>query len=219
MKKLFTFIFLSFFLVSCFEVVEEITVNNDGSGSINLTFNFSKSKTKLNSIMLLDSINKYKVPSKSGIKKYFEDTTNKIKNTAGITNVQYNSNFTDYIFNINCDFNNINTLNEVISNFSSLKEQQQIKNNKHFTYNKATKTFTRNYHYNLENEFKKVENKDRTIFDDANYTTIYRFESPIISSKNQYAKLSKNEKALMLRISATDIIKNQKTIKNTIKLQ
>nr|BFF39643.1 hypothetical protein BACY1_14480 [Tenacibaculum mesophilum] len=57
---------------SCFEFVEEVSFNKDGSGSAVLTINLSKSKTKLASIMLLDSINGYKVPSKVTIRKKYK---------------------------------------------------------------------------------------------------------------------------------------------------
>ena len=61
---------ISFFLVffsftSCFEIVEEVTLKKDGSGEMSFSINLSQSKTKLNSIMLMDSINGYKVPKKS----------------------------------------------------------------------------------------------------------------------------------------------------------
>jgi len=44
-------------LSSCFEIVEEITMNDDGSGNILMTLNFSRSKSKIKSILLMDSIN------------------------------------------------------------------------------------------------------------------------------------------------------------------
>ena len=45
-KKGITFIFLGllFLCTGCFEIVEEVSFNKDGSGHITLTLNLSKSK-------------------------------------------------------------------------------------------------------------------------------------------------------------------------------
>lgn len=220
-KKIFKFAFLSslFFLASCFEVVEEINLNDDGSGNIEFTINLSRSKTKLNSIMLLDSINNYKVPKKQDIKNHFTKTVNEIKKINGVSNVKQTTNFEDFIFTINCDFNNIDVLNKVISHFGSTTESKRIMKNKHFKYNTVTKTFTRNYHYDLQSEFNKINSKDKEIFKNASYTTIYRFESLINTSKNKSAKISGSKKAIMLKVPTQDIISNKNTIKNTIQLK
>ncbi len=212
--------FLPLFLFAgCFEVIEEVTLNKDGSGNVSLTINLSKSKTKINSIMLLDSVNDYKVPAKPEIEKHFTDITNAIKNIKGITNVKNTINFKEYIFNISCDFASVDALNAVISNFSTKEDSKKISINKHFQYDKVKNLFTRSYHYDLTKEFNKTNMDDRKIFKTATYTTIYRFETPIIGANNKTAKIAGNKKAIMLRVSAQDIISNKNTIKNKIQLQ
>jgi len=222
MKKLFIkiSILLSLLtLISCFEIVEDITINDDGSGKILLALNLSKSKTKLKSIMLLDSINGYKIPSKTDITKSITDIKTQIGKIKGVTNVKSMTDFKDYIFTVSCNFNNVNALNTIISSFSSSSEKKLISKNKHFTYNKATHSFSRNYHYNLAKETKKMNTKDKAIFQDASITTIYRFESDVVSVKNKNAKVSGNKKAVFLKVSAQDIINNKSNIKNTIQLK
>ncbi|MEC3880624.1 hypothetical protein [Parapedobacter sp. 10938] len=54
---------------SCFQLIKEMTVNSDGSGTFALTANLSQSRSKLASVMLLDSINGHKVPSKPDVRK------------------------------------------------------------------------------------------------------------------------------------------------------
>ena len=61
--------------------------------------------------------------------------------------------------------------------------------------------------------------EDRKVFETATMTTIYRFETPIIASKNPDAKISGNKKAIMLRVNAQDLITNKHSIKNQIQLQ
>jgi len=220
-KKGITIIILSslLLLTSCFEIVEEVSFNEDGSGHVTLTLNLSRSKTKLNSIKLLDSINDYKVPTEAEIKHHFAEVTNTIKKTKGISNMTNSLNFEEYIYTISCDFTSVEVLNMIISNFSSKSESEKIKEYKHFGFNKDQHTFTRNYHYDLAKEFKKTKMADRKIFENATFTTIYRFTDPIIASKNTTAKISKNKKAIFLKINAQDIITNKNSIKNQIQLQ
>ncbi len=220
-KKGITIIFLSFLLLltGCFEIVEEVSFNKDGSGHVTLTLNLSRSKTKLNSMMLLDSINNYKVPSEAEIQQHFTEITNTIKKTKGISNVTNSLNFKEYIYTISCDFTSVEVLNMVISNFSSKNEAKKIKQYKHFSFDKDQHKFTRNYHYDLAKEFNKTKMDDRKIFENATFTTIYRFTNPIISSKNTTAKISGNKKAIFLKVNAQDIITNKNSIKNQIQLQ
>lgn len=220
-KKRVTFFFLGLFILctSCFEIIEEVSFNKDGSGHVTLTMNLSKSRTKLNSMMLLDSINNYKVPSKTEIKNKIAQAIQKIKRIEGISNVKNTSDFNEYIFTVSCDFTNVEALNTVISNFSTKKDAAMIQQQQHFSFNKSQNTFTRNYHYNLSQEFKKTNMEDRKVFETATMTTIYRFETPIVSSKNPTAKISGSKKAIMLRVNAQDIIGDKNSIKNQIKLQ
>tara|TARA_R110002073_G_scaffold336208_1_gene530947 strand:- start:87295 stop:87966 length:672 start_codon:yes stop_codon:yes gene_type:complete len=220
-RKGIKFILLGVFilLTSCFEIIEEVSFNEDGSGNVMLTLNLSQSRTKLNSFMLLDSVNKYKVPSKIEIRDHFNKIATTIKNTNGISNVQHTVNFDDYIFTISCDFKDVEALNTVISNFSSKNEAALIQQNKHFSYDQSKDVFTRNYHYDLATEFKKTQLEDRKVIESATYTTIYRFKKPIISSNNQAAKIASSKKAVMLKVNVKDIITNQKSIKNQITLQ
>lgn len=220
-KKVLLFLsFVSLLLLSgCFEIVEEVAFNKDGSGSVTLTMNLSKSKTKLNSIMLLDSVNNYKVPSKTEINREINTALAKVKKIKGISNVKNSTNFTDYIFTVSCNFTDVEALNRVIATFSSKRDAAAIKKNKHFKFNKATNTFTRSHHFNIGREFGKTKMEDRKVFETATFTSIYRFENAIASSKNANAKISGSKKAIMLRVNAQDIIKGRKTIKNQITLQ
>lgn len=215
--------FLSLFLIvsifsSCFEIVEEVTIHKDGSGHATITLNISQSKTRLASIMLLDSINGYKVPSEATIRHHIQELTQNIKTTKGVTGVSNVINFDDYIFSIDCDFATVEALNRVVSSIGSKKEAALVAKNKPFRYSQKTQTFRRNYHYNIASEFKRIDPKDREVLNGATVTTIYRFDTPVISVKNKAAKISKSKKAVFLRVSANDLAAGRKNIKNQIQL-
>lgn len=208
-----------FLFTSCFEFVEEISFNKDGSGSATFTLNLSKNKTKIASVMLLDSINGYKVPSRNTIKNKVTEVVQKIKKTKGIHNVTSTLDLDEFILAISCDFENVEALNTVLVAFSSKRQAQAIKKQEHFTYNKKNKTFVRSHHFNIGREFQKTKMKDRKVFENATYTGVYRFGDIIKSTANKQSKISKSKKAVMLRVKAQDIITNKYTIKNKIQLE
>lgn len=221
MHKKIVMLFLFGLLVictSCFEIIEEVSFNEDGSGSVTLTINLSKSRTKINSIMLLDSINNYKVPTKTTINNKIATVIQKIKQIKGVSNVKNTSNYDEYIFTVSCNFTNVEVLNTVIASLSTKNNEAKIKQQQ-FSFNKLENSFTREHQYNLSKEFSKTKMEDRKVFETATITTIYRFKTPIVSSKNPDAKISGDKKAIMLRLNAQELIKNTKSIKNKIQLQ
>jgi len=210
---------MSFFLfTSCFEIIEDVQVKKDGSGQVSLTVNLSQSKTKLHSIMLLDSINGYKIPNEKDIKNYFDTISTTLKQTRGISNVQSQLDFDAFVFSVSCNFTDTQALNQVLMQLSTKEEATKIQHHKAFSYNKHQKTFIRSYHYDIAKEFSQVNTKDRNIFENASYRSIYHFDQSIKSSSNAAAKISKNKKAIMLLVDAQDLIGGKKTIKNKITL-
>lgn len=166
--------------------------------------------------MLLDSVNGYKVPSKHEIETRIANIKKQLLTIKGVSKIQTSLNLEDYVFSVSCNFTNVDVLNKVISNFNNNKN---ITNNRQFNFNKKTKTFTRTYNYDLRKEVQKVNKKDQEILKDASVTTIYRFQSPILTSRNKLGKISKNRKAIMLRVEVSDMLANRQNIKNTIKLK
>ena len=207
-----------FFFSGCFEILEEVTIHENGSGNATITLNISQSKTRLASIMLMDSINGYNVPTEAEIRSHIKELAQKIKETKGVSNVSTVINFDDYIFSLSCDFATVDALNKVLSSISSKQDAAMMAKKKPFSYDKKRKVFSRNYHYNIASEFKKIKKDDREILKGASVTTIYRFDKPVIHTKNKACKLAKSKKAVFLKVSAEDLVKGRKNIKNQIQL-
>ncbi|RBQ08722.1 hypothetical protein [Pedobacter miscanthi] len=217
--KLLLFILLIPVLSSCFEVVEEISMKNDGTGDVVLTINLSQSKTKVASVMLLDSVQGYKVPSKQKIQQELNEAVAYLKKSEGISNVKSTSDFNNYIATISFSFKDVSNINNITKNILA---QQKIKatNTSSYTYNKATKTFSRKYQaiVTAKTEFNKLKAKDKAVFNGATYTSIYRFESLVTSSTNPASNVSKSKKAVMLKSSIMDLINGKINVSNTIQL-
>jgi hypothetical protein len=212
-------VFIVFVCTSCFEIIEEVNLNEDGSGSFCFTINLSQSKLNINSMLLLDSINGHRVPNLEDVKKALEEAEAKLKEDGNLSDVKSTKNWDDYIFSVSGNFKNINALNKAINNMGIILnktrgESPVIQDN--FSY--SNKIFARLYNYNHANDYKSLSEKDKLAFSNAKYTTIYRFKTLIVSYSNSDAIKSKSGKAVMLKLNVKDLLTNNKTIKNTINL-
>src|SRR5690606_16589821 len=76
-------------LTSCFDLLEQIDINSQGSGTIKATLNLSKSSTKVASLMKLKEFNGIAIPSETDIRREMAQIVSKLKTTQGISDVQY----------------------------------------------------------------------------------------------------------------------------------
>ena len=104
LRLFFLSIFVLLSMSSCIDIIDDLTLKSDGSGSFKYTINLSESKIKINSILALDSIEGRRVPSIEEIKQKINHFKSKFETKQGISNLVVESNFTDFIFKIKCDF-------------------------------------------------------------------------------------------------------------------
>ena len=202
---------------SCFEIIEELNLNEDGSGTFCFTINMSQSKLNINSLFLLDSINGRPMPKKENMNEAVDKIEKALKENIDIGNVLAKKNWDEYIFSVSGSFTNIEALNMAIVKINTLFNQQgKYEADIHDNYSYTNKVFTRLYNYNLVNEYNSMPEKDKTVFNNAKYTSIYRFSMEVASYSNPEAKKSKSGKAIMLKVDVKDLITNNKTIKNSI---
>ncbi len=220
MKKITYFLLLvsSLFFTSCFEIVEQVFLKNDGSGNFQLTLNLSKSKTKINSIMKMKTINGHDVPSENEVKQKIKEIEKAVSKTAGITNVKTSMDFDNYIANITCNFTKVNQLNAIIKNVAASDKNNNKYIEKSYDFDIASNIFARINKLSLKQDYNKMSNADKEVFTAANYTAIYKFENTVNSVSNKDAKISPSKKAVMLQQNALDIITERKSIENKITL-
>lgn len=203
---------------SCFEVIEELTVHNNGSGHISITLNASQSKNKLASVMLLDSVQGHKVPSKSDVAAYVKELANKLKASEGISNVTHTIDLDSYIVTLECDFKKVDNLNSFAQ---QLWNKQKITGTfRSYVFDPAALVFNRKFNFGnkIKEGFNDMEKEDKKVLNQASFTTIYRFDTTIASYSNKAATLSKSKKALMAKLQIMDIINGKSTLENNIQL-
>lgn len=207
-------------LSSCFETVEEINLNTDGSGRMTLTFNGSQSKAKLASVMKLTSVNGHRVPSAAEIKSELEQTATKLRAIPGISNVKTSADFQNYILTVSFDFKDVAQINTA---FSKMLTAYKIPtyNAATYVYNKNTKTFTKTYQLNpaTRKQYSELKQEDKDVFKSAQYTSVYRFQSLVKSMSNAKATVSASKKAVMHKTPILGIINSGASVNNSIQLQ
>jgi len=221
-QRFFLFLFLTagcLLWSSCFDLVEEIDMNHKGAGTIKATLNLSKSRTKVASLLKMKQFNGIDIPSETTIRQEMEKTVRMLKSTQGISQVQYNLDFHNYIASLSCHFENVQALNEFSKTLSD-QFKIQITSYNSYRYDPSSQTFKRTYSYTdgLAKEFNKISTQDQNLFNDAYYTNIMRFDKKVQSQSHQLAKISANKQAVLLKVKAIDLIKGKTNLTNTITL-
>ena len=89
---------------------------------------------RVNSILALDSLDGAKVPTISEIKKKVALFKQTLALQKGITNVQITENYTDFIFKFECNFINVNLLQEGLQISYSVFSNDKSNANSNFTW-------------------------------------------------------------------------------------
>ena len=212
--KIFCFLCL-FSLTSCIELIDDITINSDGSGKFKYSVNLSSSKIKVNSIIALDSLNGYKVPKILELKQKIAQFEKTMSSQPGISNVKIESNWEDFIFKFNCDFDNLHnlqiafkvSLNSMNSGLSINSENDWISISGNCLVRDIPEFNTQLYNskYIKDEELKSSK-----------YTSITRFDKEISNFENSSAQLSKNKKAVMIQTDLKNLLDNPNKLDDKI---
>ncbi len=204
-------------LSSCIEIIDDVSMNNDGSGTVKYTINLSSSKIKVNSYLALDSLNGKKVPSIHDIETKIEEYQKKLQNKEGISNVLVESNFTDFIFKFQCDFENVQLLQKAIKDIVASENKDWV-NDEHVWLTWNENEFSRSIPALSSTISDRLKRDDIELLKNGSYISITRFEKPIEKQTNANAKISANRLAVMIRTNPYLLTQNTEILKNTIYL-
>jgi hypothetical protein len=217
--KYILFFSLIFIFVSCIEINDDLKINSDGSGTFKYVVNLSESKTKLNTMLALDSLDGKKVPSLDEIKEIIAEYKMKIASKNGISNVSVETDFTNFILRFSCDFDDVVSLQKAIREIAIEKDKkQEFKEINHtwleFEDNKLIRSVP-----NLTTEtIQKLKKEDSEALKNGKYTSVTRFDKEIEKCENPKAIISKNGTACMIKTSPYLLLKNLDILENTIYL-
>lgn len=219
MKELIKYVLfasLAIINVSCFQIIEELTFNEDDSGNYKLTVNLSQSKSKVKSVLLLDSINGHAVPSREEMTVKFDKLVADLNADPGIDQAKVNADWENCIYTISCHFNKVEALNQSLK---KLGENSGIKDSTlymHSVYEKDPQKFVREGNYNVKEAYRDLKEDDKKIFREAEFIGVYKFASAVKNVSNPKARTSKNGKAVMVKAQFLDLILGKADIANEI---
>jgi len=215
MNKFILFLFLITGLVttSCIEIIDDILIKNDGSGTFKYNINLSSNKTKVNAVLVLDSLNGQRVPKINEIKENFKKSKKILSLQPGISNVIITENYTDFIFKIQCDFTDVSSLQNGLKQVFLIFYSEEDKNNwVEWDGNKLTRSIPK---ITFPLIF-TLSAKEEELLKQGNYTSITRFEKPISNFSNAHSILSKSKLALLLKVNIFNLKQNLNLIENQI---
>lgn len=221
MKTRFTFLLLGliFTLSSCIEIIDDLTLNADGSGTFKYNVNLSSSKVKVNSILALDSLDGKKVPSLEEIKRRIDKIAQELRAQPGITQVVVDADYTDFILRLSFDFTSLNALQDGVKAVIRLESGDKPLNQMdHEWVSFDENTLRRSIPQLKVTQSKQLDDADRELLKKGSYTAITRFGKEIESYSNEQAMLSKNLKAVLLRTDPYSLMQDPSLLDNTIKL-
>ena len=196
----FSFVIITMlFLTGCFEIVEKMHLNADGSGTYDITFNASQSKERLKRVMAQDSIGQVKVPSLARINEKLTQAKNQLLNQPGIEKASYSIDQQNYIVEFNVTFKELTALNKAYDSF--------FKGDNKIYFSKSNESISRNISEKVIQELnKKLLQYPVFKIGSGHLTSIYSFEQPIESSSCPVTKLSKTGKSCLTRVSLGDLL-------------
>ncbi len=222
MKYLFSFIAFGLMLplTSCIEIIDDLSINEDGTGTFRYTVNLSSSKVKLNSYLALDSLDGKKVPSMEEIKERVNEVVASLRKQDGISNLTIESNYTDFIFKLKMDFNSVANLQAAIKEVAQENSKNRVLDElNHNWLSFGKESLSRSIPHMSIERGKNLSGDEVASLKEGSYTSITRFEQEVDRFDNKNAVLAKNKKAVMVRSDVYSLIQKAQLLDNTIYLK
>lgn len=218
--RVFGSITLLFLFTGCIEIIDDLQLNADKSGTLNYTINLSSSKIRVNSILALDSLNGQKVPELDSIKKQIHLGLESLKTKKGIKSVDFKADYTEFIFKLKIEFQDLSSLQNAFRELAKNDFNAKLtpKNEENWLTFHEQKFIRSIPQFILDQEF-KISTKDKEKLKEGRYTSITRFTSDIVSCSNASVKISANKKACMVQKNTFDILESPQLLDNIIELK
>jgi hypothetical protein len=218
-RIIFYFSVLFFSLVSCIDIFDDLTIHNDGTGTYKYSVNLSASKLKINSILALDSLDGKKIPSIIEIQDEINRVEKLFKEKEGIKNVSIETDFVNFLFKFQCDFDSLSALESAVK--SILKSENWVKNIEDLTptwFDQNENKFSRIIPDITIKRGRELNPTEIDLLSAGKYRSITRFDRKIEKFENETAMLNPDKTAIALQTNIYSLINNSKLLENTIYL-
>jgi hypothetical protein len=206
-------------LSSCIEIIDDLSLNSDGSGTFKYNINLSSSKVKINSILALDSLDGKKVPSINEISFKINRVIDSLELQDGISNVTFESDYDNFLFKLKCDFSSLENLQMAIKNVIKAEVKGETFPELEYEWiHFEDDTLSRSVPQITIKKASELKTEDIKLLQQGKYTSITRFDKEIVEFENISAVLSKSKKAIMVKTDAYSLIQFPNLLDNSIYL-
>ncbi len=224
MQKKFWLLLITCFSMSlsgCLDVLEEITLKKDGSGTFVNKMDASKAAEMITTLSALDSTGQMGAQMKFTFDSIFDAEWHKYKMIAGISNIKIDTS-QPFIYQVSMDFENINALNTAM--IAGKEDIEALKNL--FTFEKGL--FERKDHmagFDLgkisgENDSdESTKEMTRNLIKEMTYSIVYNLPYAVKSMTHSSATLTDDKKTVRLKCSFLDLMDKKIGIGNKIVLK
>lgn len=215
--KTWVVIFFTLSLSSCFEFIQEMNLNADGSGHFRITVNFSQSTARIDILRLLDDVNGHQIPTNLEMRKQIANFADSARVSPGISNVFSRFDEQNYILEFACNFDRVERLNDRIFSLWRQKEPAKAIHEEYCSY--AGNVLKIDFGTKITTLFRQMTPADREVLVGADYTSILRFDTEVISQTNRVAKIIPNKKVIIVQSPVLILLQDPYLFNNTIKLK
>lgn len=213
LKKVTYLIFLLLTLTSCIEIIDDISLNSDGSGKLSYSINLSQSKVDINSYLALDYYDGKRVPSKSELKQKCYDFRDSMEKQPGISDCKITIDDENYLIKFYCNFTSIEKLQSAI--FTVVESVSEKTLDKTYWIEKSGDTIKKRIP-NFVSGYKNFTESEKNKLSSGVYISIIRSDKLIKSYSNQNSTLSKNGLAVLTKVNSFLLSQQPYLINNSV---
>lgn len=204
---------------SCYEILEEITVNENGGGTMRLMLNCSESRAKISSAMMMNNVADTEVPDRSAINALFARVGHSLRKVRGIDAVSYNVDFDKYIAGLRFEFKEVAAINDAMKALAGVYKITGY-NLPEYRYSKNAGIFEKSYVYDAASRkfYNNLKQSRKEMIEGGRFVSVCRFPYSIKSSSNPSYRLLKTQKGLIQRFAVKDFVNGSTNVSSKIQL-
>lgn len=212
MKKIVGFalsITICLSLTGCFNIIEEIFLNKDGSGTYVNVFDMSEGAGAL---AIFDTTGEILKAEKS-LDSITQVSAKKLQLINGVSNVKIDDS-KKHVVTMSLDFTDLSVLNRAIDLDKKIESEKHV-----YSWSKGTLIRKDGGISHLfGDDFLALDNEMMsTFFSDSRYKIIYHLPGAVKKMGNKKASLSSDKKTSTLEINLGEFIKGEATLNNEVK--
>lgn len=213
----FPLLVVSFLFTGCFEILEEVDLKSDGSGTLRLTINMSESKSNLSNFLDAGEVQGVKLPSRNEIERNLTRAKSALMESPGISNVSISTDFEEFIFVVNAAFEEVEDLNQAINHVADALNRTPFETIKLDNFDLTDQSFRRYFNYPVGLvDYESLPSMHRYVLETARLVNIYRFDRQVRMCTNDKAQISPSRQAVKMECSVGEVLNGSTTIANSV---